>query len=276
MITDLLAVAYSPSTVKAKVGKGKEVTINEETNYPFDGKIKFRIITQKPVRFILYLRVPGWAENATIRYKDKTIEGKGGSNVRLYARWDPDEEITMEIPMKIRVETRYNNSLSVLRGPLYFSLRIQKEYKSIRINYDNFAYKGSVDWEIDPLSPWNYGLMIDKANLIRGIKPVENEVGKYPFADRGDMIWSPDSAKYIPWDKDAAVVITTRGMKIPGWILKNSSADIPPLSPVMPEGATEVIQLVPYGCAKLRITEFPVIDLTKVIDIMRYYHSAAP
>ena len=265
----LAAVAYSPCTVKAKVGKGKEVTINEETNYPFDGKIKFRIITQKPVRFILYLRVPGWAENATIRYKDKTVEGKGGSNVRLYARWDPDEEITMEIPVKIRVETRYNNSLSVLRGPLYFSLRIQKEYKSIRINYDNFAYKGSVDWEIDPISQWNYGLMIDKANLTRGINPVENEVGKYPFADRGDMIWSPDSAKYIAWDKDAAVVITTRGMKIPGWILKNNSADIPPLSPVMPEGATEVIQLVPYGCAKLRITEFPVIDLTKVIDIMR-------
>jgi hypothetical protein len=265
----LAAVAYSPSTVKAKVGKGKEVTINEETNYPFNGKIKFRIITQKPVRFSLYLRIPGWADNAAITFKDKTITGKGGTSVKLYARWDTNEEITLEIPMKVRVETRYNNSLSVLRGPLYFSLRIQKEYKSIKINYDNFAYKGSVDWEIDPLSPWNYGVMIDKANLNRGIKPVENEVSKYPFADKGDMIWCSDSAKYIPWDKDAAVVITTRGMKIPEWTLKNNSADIPPLSPVIPEGTTEVIQLIPYGSAKLRITEFPVIDLTKVVDIIR-------
>ena len=66
----------------------------------------------------------------------------------------------MEIPMDIRVEKRYNNSLSLLRGPLYFSLRIDKEYKSVKINYDNFRYKGSVDWEIYPKSPWNYGLMI--------------------------------------------------------------------------------------------------------------------
>ncbi len=265
----LAAVAYSPSTVKAMVGNGKEVVIKEETDYPFNRKIKFKIITQKPVRFTIYLRIPGWAESANINYKGKTITGNSGTDVRLYARWDPDEEITMEIPMKIRVETRYNKSLSVLRGPLYFSLRIDKEYKSIKINYDNYAYKGSVDWEIDPVSPWNYGLMIDKTNLDRGIKPVENEVSKYPFADKGDMIWSSDSAKYVPWDKDAAVVITTRGMKIPEWTLKNNSADIPPLSPVIHEGTPIIIELVPYGSAKLRITEFPVIDLTKIVDVMR-------
>jgi hypothetical protein len=83
------------------------------------------------------------------------------------------------------------------------------------------------------------------------------------------MIWSSDSAKYVPWDKDAAVVITTRGMKIPEWTLKNNSADIPPLSPVIHEGTPIIIELVPYGSAKLRITEFPVIDLTKIVDVMR-------
>ena len=175
----------------------------------------------------------------------------------------------MELPMNIRVEKRYNNSLSVLRGPLYFSLRIDKEYKNVKINYDNFGYKGSVDWEINPKSPWNYGLMIDKNNLKEVWKLVENEITSYPFADKGDMIWSADSAKYIPWDKDAAVVVTTRGMKIPGWTMKDNSADIPPLSPVKPEGTPEVIQLVPYGSARLRITEFPVIDLTQVVDVIR-------
>jgi uncharacterized protein len=265
----LVAVAYGPSHVKAKVGKGKEVIILEETNYPFNGKVNFRINTQKSVRFPLYLRIPGWAEKAEITYKGKTRTEKGGFTVMLYARWDPDDIITLELPMNIRYETRYNNSTSVLRGPLYFSLRINKEYKNVRINYDNFGYKGSVDWEIYPKSDWNYGLMIDKTNLTRGVKFVENEVSRYPFADKGDMIWSTDSAKYIPWDKDAAVVITTRGMKIPGWTLKDNSADIPPKSPVKPEGVAEVIQLVPYGSAKLRITEFPVIDLTQMVDVFR-------
>ena len=72
--------------------------------------------------------------------------------------------------MEIRVEKRYNNSLSVLRGPLYFSLRIEKEYKSVKINYDNFGYKGSVDWEINPKSAWNYGLLIDRGKYYAWIK----------------------------------------------------------------------------------------------------------
>jgi len=171
--------------------------------------------------------------------------------------------------MNIRFEKRYNKSASLLRGPLYFSLRIDKEYKSVKINYDNFGYMGSVDWEILPKSPWNYGLMLDMNNLERGVEVVRNEVGKYPFADKGDMIWSTDSAKYVLWEKDAAVVINTRGMKIPGWTLQDNSAGIPPMSPVKPEGATEIIQLVPYGSARLRITEFPVIDLTQVVDVIR-------
>jgi len=171
----------------------------------------------------------------------------------------------MNIPMNLRAERRYNNSLSILRGPLYFSLRIDKEYKSVSLNYDNFGYKGSVDWEIHPLSPWNYGLMVNNNDLSRGFDVVENTVTSLPFADKGDMVWAADSSKYFPWDKDAPVVITTRGMKIPVWGIKENSADIPPESPVKPEGTAVVIQLVPYGCAKLRITEFPVIDVEQVL-----------
>jgi hypothetical protein len=264
----LATVAFAPSRVRAKVGNGKEVTIHEETDYPFKGQIRLIMESDKPVRFSLYLRIPGWAEQGVINYKGKKITEKGGSTVRLFARWDPGDTVALELPMNIRIEKRYNNSLSVLRGPLYFSLRIDKEYRNVKINYDNFGYKGSIDWEIYPKSSWNYGLMIDKNNLTRGVDLAENEVSRLPFADKGDMIWSPDSAKYIPWDKDAAVVITTRGMKIPEWTLKDNSADVPPVSPVKPEGTTEVIQLVPYGSAKLRITEFPEIDLTQMIDVL--------
>jgi hypothetical protein len=265
----LALVSYGPSVVKAIVGKGSEVTITEQTDYPFKGDIKLKISTTKSVRFPLYLRIPGWADSVVINYKGKTEAGTAGSTVKLIEKWDDGDQVTFNIPMNIRFERRYNNSVSLLRGPLYFSLRIDKEYKSVRINYDNSGYKGSTDWEIYPTSSWNYGLMIDKGNISRGIEVVENLVSQYPFADKGDMIWSSDSGKYFSWDKDAAVVIKTRGMKIPEWTMKNNSADIPPLSPVKPEGDTEIITLVPYGCARLRITEFPVIDIILMEDMIK-------
>lgn len=265
----LVAVTYSPSVVKAKVGGGVEVTVTEETGYPFHGDIKLSINANESVRFPLYLRIPGWANNASVNFKGKQLTGTPGATVKLYEKWNNGDQVIIKLPLGIRTERRFNNSIAILRGPLYFSLRIEKEYRSVKLNYDNFGYKGSVDWEIYPESEWNYGLVMDEKDPDKGIDIIENKIGKYPFADRGDMLWSDDSAKYVPWNKDAAVVITARGMNIPEWIMKNNSADVPPLSPVKPEGIPEVIQLVPYGSARLRITEFPLIDVTQITDVIR-------
>ena len=265
----LALVSYGPSVVKAKVGNAKEVTITEDTNYPFNGTVKLTINTEKAVRFPIDLRIPGWADSVTIKFKNKLVKVKNISVYKIRERWKNGDQIFIELPMQLRIEKRYNNSLAILRGPVYYSLRIDKEYKSVRINYDNFSYKGSVDWEIYPNSAWNYGLLIDRRNISRGMKVTENPVSKYPFSDRGDLIWSADSNKYVLSVQDAPVTIKARGMKIPEWTIKNNSADVPPLSPVKPEGDPEIITLVPYGCARLRITEFPVMDIILMEDMMR-------
>ncbi len=265
----LIAVAYSPSKVTAMVGKGSEVTITEETDYPFNGNIKLKIKTEKPVKFPVYLRIPGWADTVSVSFKNKRMKGIPGSTVRIFEKWRDGDSVSLDIPMNVRTEKRFNNSLAVLRGPLYFSLRIDKEYKIEKMNYDNSGYKGSVDWEITPKSAWNYGLLVDKRNIMNGLKLSENPIGKYPFSDKGDMIWSADSGKYIMIYNEAPLVIKIRGIKIPEWTLKYNSADIPPLSPVESDSDPEIISLVPYGCTRLRITEFPVMDIILMEDLMK-------
>lgn len=265
----LIAAAYGPSTVKAKVAGGVEISIHEKTEYPFRGEIKMTISTSESVRFPLYLRIPGWANESSVTYKEKTINPEAGATIGLDEKWKDGDEITIHFPMDIRFERRYNNSVSVLRGPLYYSLRIDKEYKNVKLDYDNFSYMGSIDWEIRPLSQWNYGLVVDNSNPSRGFEINEYPITRYPFADKGDMIWSAYSGKYFIWDQNAPVVIVSRGVEIPEWELKNNSADIPPTNPVINNYYPEVIELVPYGSAKLRISEFPVIEASQVIDVLR-------
>lgn len=265
----LALVAYGPCVVKAKVGKNSEVTLTEETEYPFKGSVKITIGTSEAVRFPIELRVPDWADSVMISYKGKTEVIKENKKFRLYENWENGDAINIDIPMNVRVEKRYNNAISVLRGPLYFSLRIDKIYDSVKIKYDNYGYLGSVDWSISPASEWNYGLLADRNNPGRGFNVTENNTGKYPFADAGDPVWSADSGKYVVSSQDPPVIIKARGMQIPSWTMKDNSADIPPQSPVSPQGDPVILELVPYGCTRLRITEFPVMDVTLMQDVMR-------
>jgi uncharacterized protein len=265
----LAVVAYGPSVVRALVAKGNEVTITEDTDYPFSGTVTLTIKTTEPVKFPIHLRIPGWADSISVTAKGTKTVARGRTAHVLDEKWSDGDQVVIELPMDIRTEKRYNNSVSILRGPLHFALRIEKQYDSIKIKYDNYGYRGSIDWAITPVSDWNYGLLTDRNDPERGFKVTVNKTGSFPFADKGDPVWSEDSLKYVISGEEAPVIIMARGMQIPSWTMKDNSADIPPVSPVQPQGDPVIISLVPYGCARLRIAEFPVMDVTLMRDVMR-------
>jgi hypothetical protein len=120
---------------------------------------------------------------------------------------------------------------------------------------------GSVDWEIRPATPWNYGLVLEIENPEKHISVRKNRIGKLPFSDTGELVFLPNAKQYHPWTEEAPVVLEIKGKKIPEWKIKNNSADDPPPGPLSSNQKIERLELVPYGCSRLRITEFPLIDL---------------
>jgi hypothetical protein len=69
-----------------------------------------------------------------------------------------------------------------------------------------------------------------------------NRIGPLPFAQAA-----------------APVVLRVKGRLIPEWHLAANSAADPPSSPVLSHQPEELLELIPYGCTRLRITEFPVV-----------------
>ena len=237
----LAAIVYGPDIVNAKVAGGIPVTITQTTDYPFDGTIHFSIATQQPVEFPLYLRVPGWAAgDVAIKMGTQTISGQAtGTFLTLKRNWKNGDTLDLILPMKLRAETRYNNAIAIYRGPLVFSLKIGERYEKVRSHGQHLP---AADWAIYPQTPWNYGLLVDSARPESSITVSARKVGPTPFAN-----------------DTAPVTLMVKGKLLPNWGIVNNSADAPPPSPVESAEPLVDLQLIPYGCTRLRVTEFPTL-----------------
>jgi len=236
----LAAVAYGPSTVKAKVADGTEVQIDEMTDYPFGETIRLKITVPRPLAFPLHLRIPSWAEGATMAVGGRSLGAKPGSFAVVSRTWQSGDELTLSLPMKLRIETRYHGAVAVYRGPLVYSLKIGERFEEIKRHHPTLPV---VDWAVHPTTPWNYGLVVDREHPEKSIRVARSaKPGPQPFAQ-----------------KDAPVVLRVEGRAIPGWTLADNSAGPLPTSPVASDEPLVDLELIPYGCTRLRITEFPVL-----------------
>ena len=238
----LAAMAYGPCEVAAKVADGVEVSIKEETNYPFDESIRFILsLDQTMVTFPLKLRIPEWCNTPSVYVNGQAQTGVVSGEFYVINRaWNNGDQVVLNVPMHIQLHEEVNKSVSVQRGPLVYALDIKHDWKATR----DFAY-GFKEYEVLPLSAWNYGLVIDQSDL-------ENS---FEFVKAETMPANPFEQATTP------VSLKVKAKKIPEWgyIHGGMFACDPPYGPVKSTQATEDITLVPFGAGSIRLTCIPLI-----------------
>ncbi|WP_232828370.1 beta-L-arabinofuranosidase domain-containing protein [Kribbella monticola] len=235
----LAASMYAASKVTAKVGPGSgtEVSVVQETEYPFDETITFTVQAPHSTRFPLYLRIPGWASEVSVSINSTrtTVPAQGGW-IRLDRSWHPGDRVELTLPMRIttRTWTEQQNTISVHRGPLTYSLAIDERYEVIG---------GTAEWPelaVYPESLWNYGLVGGREfEVVRRRVPE----GADPFTREGTPVELKARARRIvEWETDSEDVV---GLLQP--------------SPARSGQPVEDITLIPMGAARLRISSFPTV-----------------
>ncbi len=230
----LAATLYSPCIVSTKV-RGIAVRLYEETDYPFRSQIRLTLQPERAVGFPLSLRIPSWATQATVSINgvQSPLAIQPGSFARIERTWKPGDRVDIDFPMQPRISRGFNRAVSVERGPLVFVF-------SPGENWVQLQKRGlTADWQVYPTAPWNYGLAANEQSA-PALQVVEKEVAARPFSLAG-----------------SAVVIRVKARRLPRWRSEDGVAAPPPISPVYTDQPEELLALVPYAAAKLRITAFP-------------------
>ncbi len=237
----LSAWLYAESDVTAKVGqKGNNVTIKTRTDYPFKGTVQMTVITNEPAKFPIYLRVPRWCTgfSVTVNGQKLNVDAQPQMNVRIERLWSKGDTVNINMQMGISLtEWPRTGSVTVDRGPLSYSIRIEEKWKRYGTNEE------WPEWEVFPDSPWNYGLLIDRENPEASLKVTVNDV-----------------MSEQPWTvKDAPIEIKAKAKRIANWKLQNNTVEELQPSPIKSDAPGETITMIPLGCARLRMSCLPTI-----------------
>jgi len=236
----LAAVAYAPSEARFRVGD-LPVSVALDTDYPFRETLDVTVTPESEASFPLLLRVPGWADGATVAVGGGAPRPmRAGAFYRIQQRWARGPtHVAIRFPMRPVVSVRYNGAIAVERGPLVYSLSPTETWTRVRADAPQRELPHG-DFEVRPASDWNYGLILDPAHPAQGLTFAERPVGARPFSPEG-----------------AGMQARVQGRKMPDWKLDHGWAGELAPGDNASDAPVETVTLLPYACTNIRITEFP-------------------
>jgi len=224
----LVATYYGPCKVTALAADRVPVEIACQTDYPFTETIDLTVRPERAAAFPLSFRIPGWCMHPDVRINGADVKAAPDANgfVRVARLWKPGDTVRLHFPMTPRVATGTDANAqnapfaTVSYGPLLFALPIA-ETKN-----ENTS---------DPSARWQFALDARHADLA---------------VERGPM-----PAKWN-WPSASPLKISANAVPV-DWVVATNQPSLPAQA-LAGKGPAERVSLIPYGCAKFRISMFPV------------------
>jgi DUF1680 family protein len=122
---------YIPSTLRW-TQDSEQAALRQTGSYPEQSHVQLELTLSKPKEFALCLRIPAWAEAASISVNGKTLlqPALPGTFAELRREWKNGDQVELELPTSLRLEpldSRHTNLVALLSGPLVlFAMRDQE------------------------------------------------------------------------------------------------------------------------------------------------------
>ena len=207
--------------------QGKEVSIRQETSYPFEERITAHIGAPE-VRFMAEFRIPAWCKKAAIKVTGaKDVEQvQLADRFQITATWSPDSKVELDLPQELTQRTISDGRYVFDVGPLVFSAPIAH----VATDYREYKLPGYADQDLVAVNAkWMFPPAFRKQDLATAkLTRTALPQGVYP------------------WSTEPSISISSTC-----WNL-NPHAD-----EGLDVSAFHMVKLVPMGTTVLRWTAFP-------------------
>jgi hypothetical protein len=113
---------YLPSSVQWML-EGANISLSQSGNYPFEDSVALEVKTSQAKEFALNLRIPEWAENASLevngkRWAESPVPGTFSTISR---QWRNGDRVDLRLPRQMRlypIDPQHPDTVALLCGPL--------------------------------------------------------------------------------------------------------------------------------------------------------------
>jgi len=145
---------YIPSTVRWTQG-GAQVSLTQKSEYPYDAQVRFEVKTSRAAEFAVSLRIPAWAEGASVSVNGKREGALAGTFARVQRRWKDGDRIEVELPLKARLEAldpQHAETVALVVGPIVLFAITNGEPKVTRGQLLAAKKTGTQSWQVETAS----------------------------------------------------------------------------------------------------------------------------
>ncbi len=228
----VMASLMLPSILETEI-KNVPVTITSQTEYPFRKTCRYTICTKEPVKFNFRIRIPSFVESYTVNGERRTERV-----VAINRVWNGTYQVEIELDYSPKFKARPFSLYTVEYGPLVFALPVETEYVRREFTDNGVERKFPYcDYELLRRSEWEFAFCDSKLEVF------ENDGDDIPFSSHSPKLGIDVKVCPIDWGYEDGY--------------ENVAASRPKSR--RPSGEARTVRLIPYGCAKLRMTELPFL-----------------
>jgi len=123
---------YGESEVTCKINEKRNITLKQSTNYPWEEEVDIKVFPHGESVFTLFIRIPGWCEDAEILVNDKPFPGeiKPSSYFSIKRTWKDGDEVRLNFSMPIKLLQTHphvsnTGRLAISRGPIIYCIEAE-------------------------------------------------------------------------------------------------------------------------------------------------------